>query len=350
MNYPCFTKSLPGKCLRTCWQVVVIPLRSEAVPGGYGCGGCAEPRWCQHDAALQTPAHSAHLRGSYSNVNPGRPSPAPTASPQAPSLPRPLLARPLCRSPSHSSAAAQLLPAAATVGAQRRCPPEARREAGGGRRREEPPLRRARSYKGSAKRRGARLKPWVTVSPARTSSGSTRSSPTRSAGRRSWVGGGARQPSAVLHPWTGRGRVERRFRVGSAPCPPLRTARDTARAAGSGGCSSGGLEGCFPPGLLLFQTLSTPSRLVGTPERDGGGERRPAPPSWVPGRQSWRWAGDTAGRSAAPAAGPRPMSARPAPRARPAAAAGVATVGGRAGGSERGGGWKPSCRPVFPVS
>lgn len=46
--------------------------------------------------------------------------------------------------------------------------------------------------------------------------------------------------------------------------------------------------------------------------------------------------GDTAGRSAAPAAGPRPVSVRPASRPVPAAAAGGAAVGGIAGGSERG--------------
>lgn len=225
---------------------MVIPLRSEAVPGGDGCGGCAEPRWCQHDAAPQTPAHSAHLRGSYSNLNSGRPSPAPRASPQAPSLPRPLLAQPLCSSPrprTHKRSRA-----ACPRGRHRRgaAPVPAGGEAGGGRRRAAPPLRRAWGYKGSAERRGERLKLWVTVSPARTSSGSTRSSPTRSAGRRSWVGGGARQPSgpaAGLRCAPGRGGGG--WSGGSVPGPPLPglgTARNTGRAADSRGCSPGGLE------------------------------------------------------------------------------------------------------------
>lgn len=95
------------------------------------------------------------------------------------------------------------------------------------------------------------------MSPARTLSGFTRSSPTRSEGRRSWVRRGARERPrrlgqrgwAALRSWTGRdGRGG-----GSAPGPPLsvrlglvsrlRTASGTARWA----------VGCFPRGVQRSQ-------------------------------------------------------------------------------------------------
>lgn len=264
-----------------------MPIAAVLIPGEPHGGGSSTMVIL---LPCKPPPTPADLRSPCSMTNLGRPSPAPPPAPRhalSPAHPRGVL----CSSPSSLHTR--------PFGARSRCPPEARgRRRGGGRRRAEPPLRRARSYKCGVERSGEQREPWVTVSPAGISSGSTRSSPTRSAGRRSWVSGGAgeRPPSGRapgLDRTPGRGGAGgARGSVPAPPMSPLGAARGTARAAGSGGSAS---EGYFSGGGVGTTTdthalpnspgAASPSRGGSGGARGGEGapaaEESPAAPGWV---------------------------------------------------------------------